>query len=48
MKESAHINSRTREMALNIQSQMEESDDDDDDDDNFDEYLDWRAKKAPK
>lgn len=26
----------------------DDEDDDDDDDDNFDEYIDWRAKKSYK
>ncbi|KAJ6627576.1 Zinc finger protein [Pseudolycoriella hygida] len=32
----------------NIKSQTDSDDDEDDDDDNFDEYIDWRAKKSYK
>lgn len=46
-KETAHINSRTKEQQK-VDTQMEESENDDDDDDDIDEYLDWRAKKAHK
>lgn len=50
-KESAHINSRTRELQnIRMEQGPDEGDDDDDDDDDdeIDEYLDWRAKKAHK